>query len=179
LRRVLARMKALRSAINAGIVLSENCSGPREERFESARHQAPTAVLGDLYKLRSFGHLQDRRAPPDSLSPTTSRRGTGSAEQCTARAARPRSTCIGNIFGKEQGGRREGPVPARIWKARIHAGWLDGTARLRRRQLEGRRAAIKEAGGPIPGCRRSWCSATEEGHYGLVSSESKSSHRAP
>src|SRR6186997_1337771 len=66
LKRVLARMKALRSAIMLALCLAK-IAGSREERFEYARHQARPRSRRS-HQAALVRHLQDRRAPADVLA---------------------------------------------------------------------------------------------------------------
>jgi N-carbamoyl-L-amino-acid hydrolase len=120
----------------------------------------PDRLLGDLYKLRSFGTYKTGvHRPTFSAEDLASRQWF--AEQCTAAGLETTIDGIGNIFGKSKASGAKALSGSHI-ESQNHAGWLDGALGCIY-ALEASRA-IKEAGGDIGLDVVVFCD--EEGHFG-------------
>ena len=155
LSRVLARMKALRSAIMLALSVW-HCRKRRVFCLPSSPTACSAISTSCALSAPTRPAFTARRSRP-----TTSRARSWFAEQCTAAGLETTIDGIGNILGKSKatGPRR---CPARIWKSQNHAGWLDGALGCVY-ALEGARA-IKEAGGDAGVDVVVFCD--EEGHFG-------------
>src|ERR1044072_984384 len=118
-RRVLARMKALRSAIMLACCLAQIC-----ERRSVLPAIKPDRVLADLYKLRSFGTYKTG-APRPTFSPEDIAARNWFAEQCTAAGLETTIDGIGNIFAKTKASGAKALSGSHL-ESQNHAGWLDG-----------------------------------------------------
>ena len=120
----------------------------------------PDRVLGDLYKLRSFGTYKTGVHRP-TFSPEDIAARSWFAGQCTAAGLETTIDGIGNIFGKSKA---RGPkaLSGSHLESQNHAGWLDGPLGCVY-ALEASRA-IQEAGGEAGVDVVVFCD--EEGHFG-------------
>src|SRR6266853_1021768 len=120
----------------------------------------PDRVLGDLYKLRSFGTYKTGVHRP-TFSPEDIAARNWFAGQCTAAGLETTIDGIANIFAKSNA---RGPkaLSGSHLESQNHAGWLDGPLGCVY-ALEASRA-IKEAGGDTGVDVVVFCD--EEGHYG-------------
>ena len=84
----------------------------------------PDRVLGDLYKLRSFGTYKTGVHRP-TLSPDDIAARQWFAEQCTAAGLETTIDGIGNIFAKSKAGGAKALSGSHL-ESQNHAGWLDG-----------------------------------------------------
>ena len=120
----------------------------------------PDRVLGDLYKLRTLRHLQDRRAPPDAFGGRY--RGARMVRRAMHRGrARDHHRRHRQYSGQEQGGGAKALSGSHL-ESQNHAGWLDGALGCVY-ALEAARA-IHEAGGDTGVDVVVFCD--EEGHFG-------------
>src|ERR1043166_3342487 len=120
----------------------------------------PDRVLGDLYKLRSFGTYKTGvHRPTFSAEDVVARNWF--AEQCTAAGLETTIDGIGNILGKSKAGGARALSGSHL-ESQNHAGWLDGPLGCVY-ALEASRA-IKETGGDTGVDVVVFCD--EEGHYG-------------
>jgi beta-ureidopropionase / N-carbamoyl-L-amino-acid hydrolase len=120
----------------------------------------PDRVLGDLYKLRSFGTYKTGVHRP-TFSPDDIAARNWFAEQCTAAGLETTIDGIGNILGKSNAGGAKALSGSHL-ESQNHAGWLDGPLGCVY-ALEASRS-IKEAGGDAGVDVVVFCD--EEGHYG-------------
>ena len=153
---------------HAGIVLSENSLGHERREFSMPAIK-PDRLLGDLYKLRTFGTYKTGVHRP-TFSPDDIAARNWFAEQCTAAGLETTIDGIGNILGKSKRGRRARRCPARIWKARtMRAGSTVRSAASTRWKPRAR--SRKPAAIPAS---TSWCSATRRGTSARSSARSRS-----
>lgn len=120
----------------------------------------PERLLGDLYKLRSFGTYKTGVHRP-TLSPDDIAARQWFADQCTAAGLETTIDGIGNILGKSKATGRKMLSGSHL-ESQNHAGWLDGALGCVY-ALEASRA-INEAGGDTGVDVVVFCD--EEGHYG-------------
>ena len=120
----------------------------------------PDRVLGDLYKLRSFGTYKTGVHRP-TFSPEDIASRKWFAEQCTAADLDTTIDGIGNILGKSKASGAKALSGSHL-ESQNHAGWLDGALGCVY-ALEASRA-IKEAGGDTGVDVVVF--ADEEGHFG-------------
>jgi N-carbamoyl-L-amino-acid hydrolase len=120
----------------------------------------PERLLGDLYKLRSFGTYKTGVHRP-TLSPDDIAARQWFADQCTAAGLETTIDGIGNILGKSKATGRKMLSGSHL-ESQNHAGWLDGALGCVY-ALEAARA-IKESGGDTGVDVVVFCD--EEGHYG-------------
>ena len=120
----------------------------------------PDRLLGDLYKLRTFGAYKTGVHRP-TFSPEDIASRAWFAEQCAAAGLETTIDGIGNILGKSKASGREDPLRLASGKQN-HAGWLDGALGCVY-ALEAARA-IREAGGDTGVDVVVF--ADEEGHFG-------------
>ena len=120
----------------------------------------PDRLLGDLYKLRSFGTYKTGVHRP-TLSADDIAARQWFADQCTAAGLETTIDGIGNILGKSKATGRKMLSGSHL-ESQNHAGWLDGALGCVY-ALEAARA-IKEAGGDTGVDVVVFCD--EEGHYG-------------
>lgn len=120
----------------------------------------PDRLLGDLYKLRSFGTYKTGVHRP-TFSPEDIVARQWFADQCAAAGLETTIDGIGNILGKSKA---RGPkaLSGSHLESQNHAGWLDGALGCVY-ALEASRA-ISEAGGEAGVDVVVFCD--EEGHYG-------------
>ena len=159
LSRVLARMKALRSAIMLALCCQRRSFGPREERV-LCPPSSPTAFSAISTSCAPSAPTR----PASTVRPsrrTTSRRATGSPSNAPRPGSRPPSTASA-IFSERA--RRPAPrrCPARTWKARTMPAGSTGRSAASTRSRPSR--AIKEAGGDAGVDVVVFCD--EEGHFG-------------
>src|SRR3954468_2570849 len=152
LSRVLARMKALRSGIMLAL-----CIQQRECVLPAIK---PDRLLGDLYKLRTFGTYKTGVHRP-TFSPEDIAARAWFAERCTEAGLETTIDGIGNILGKSKAGGPKALSGSHL-ESQNHAGWLDGALGCVY-ALEAARA-IKEAGGDTGVDVVVF--ADEEGHFG-------------
>ena len=130
----------------------------------------PDRVLGDLYKLRTFGTYKTGVHRP-TFSPDDIAARQLVRRAMHRRGARDHDRRHRQHLRKEQGERRARRCPARIWKARtMRAGSTARSAastRWRPRARSRRRAAMPAS--------TSWCSATRKG----ISARSSAASRSP
>ena len=120
----------------------------------------PDRLLGDLYKLRTFGTYKTGvHRPTYSADDIASR--AWFAEQCTAAGLETTIDGIGNILGKSPASGRKALSGSHL-ESQNEAGWLDGALGCIY-ALEASRA-IKEAGGDTGVDVVVF--ADEEGHFG-------------
>jgi len=120
----------------------------------------PDRVLGDLYKLRTFGTYKTGvHRPTFSADDVAARQWF--AEQCTAAGLETTIDGIGNILGKSKATGAKALSGSHL-ESQNHAGWLDGPLGCVY-ALEASRA-IKEAGGDAGVDVVVF--ADEEGHFG-------------
>jgi len=120
----------------------------------------PDRVLGDLYKLRSFGTYKSGvHRPTFSAEDVAARQWF--ADQCTAAGLDTTIDGIGNILGKSKATGAKTLSGSHL-ESQNHAGWLDGALGCVY-ALEASRA-IKEAGGDTGVDVVVFCD--EEGHFG-------------
>src|ERR1051325_7446763 len=115
----------------------------------------PDRVLGDLYKLRSFGTYKTGvHRPTFSAEDIASRNWF--AEQCGAAGLATTIDGIGNILGKSKASGAKALWGSHL-KTQNHAGWLDGAlgcvyaleaSRAIKGAGGGRRARVAWGGGP-------------------------------
>jgi N-carbamoyl-L-amino-acid hydrolase len=120
----------------------------------------PDRVLGDLYKLRSFGTYKTGVHRP-TFSPEDIAARNWFAEQCGAAGLETTIDGIGNILGKSKASGAKALSGSHL-ESQNHAGWLDGPLGCVY-ALEASRA-IQEAGGDIGVDVAVFCD--EEGHFG-------------
>ena len=120
----------------------------------------PDRVLGDLYKLRTFGTYKTGVHRP-TFSPDDIAARNWFAEQCTAAGLETTIDGIGNIFGKSKATGAKALSGSHL-ESQNHAGWLDGPLGCVY-ALEAARA-IREAGGDAGVDVVVFCD--EEGHFG-------------
>jgi N-carbamoyl-L-amino-acid hydrolase len=120
----------------------------------------PDRLLGDLYKLRSFGTYKTGVHRP-TFSPEDIASRQWFADQCTAAGLETSIDGIGNILGKTKASGRKALSGSHL-ESQNHAGWLDGALGCVY-ALEASRA-IREAGGDSGVDVVVFCD--EEGHYG-------------
>ena len=120
----------------------------------------PDRVLGDLYKLRTFGTYKTGVHRP-TFSPDDVAARNWFAEQCTAAGLETTIDGIGNIFGKSKATGAKALSGSHL-ESQNHAGWLDGPLGCVY-ALEASRA-IREAGGDAGVDVVVFCD--EEGHFG-------------
>jgi N-carbamoyl-L-amino-acid hydrolase len=120
----------------------------------------PDRVLGDLYKLRSFGTYKTGVHRP-TFSPDDIAARQWFADQCVAAGLETTIDGIGNIFGKSKAGGAKALSGSHL-ESQNHAGWLDGALGCVY-ALEASRA-IRAAGGDTGVDVVVFCD--EEGHYG-------------
>jgi len=120
----------------------------------------PDRLLGDLYKLRSFGTYKTGVHRP-TLSADDIAARQWFADQCTAAGLETTIDGIGNILGKSKAKGRKILSGSHL-ESQNHAGWLDGALGCVY-ALEAARA-IHEAGGDTGVDVVVFCD--EEGHYG-------------
>jgi len=120
----------------------------------------PDRLLGDLYKLRSFGTYKTGVHRP-TLSADDIAARQWFADQCTAAGLETTIDGIGNILGKSKAAGAKMLSGSHL-ESQNHAGWLDGALGCVY-ALEAARA-IHEAGGDIGVDVVVFCD--EEGHYG-------------
>ena len=120
----------------------------------------PDRVLGDLYKLRTFGTYKTGVHRP-TLSPDDIAARSWFAERCTAAGLETTIDGIGNILGKSKATGAKALSGSHL-ESQNHAGWLDGPLGCVY-ALEASRA-IKEAGGDAGVDVVVFCD--EEGHFG-------------
>ena len=173
LRRVLARMKALRSAIMLALcrLAARKGRGYRADArgASSCPPSSPTA-----FSAISTSCARSAPTRPACIGrrfrPRTSRRGKWFAEQCTAAGLETTIDGIGNILGKSKAGGAKALSGSHL-ESQNHAGWLDGPLGCVY-ALEASRA-IKEAGGDAGVDVVVFCD--EEGHFGsFLGSRSRS-----
>src|SRR6185295_7951024 len=139
---------------------------PRRKPLGRARRESsmpaikPDRVLGDLYKLRSFGTYKTGVHRPTFSPDDIASRGWF-AEQCTAAGLDTTIDGIGNILGKSPAPGKKALSGSHL-ESQNHAGWLDGALGCVY-ALEASRA-IKEAGGDTGVDVVVF--ADEEGHFG-------------
>jgi beta-ureidopropionase / N-carbamoyl-L-amino-acid hydrolase len=120
----------------------------------------PDRLLGDLYKLRSFGTYKSGvHRPTFSAEDVAARQWF--ADQCTAAGLETTIDGIGNILGKSKAAGAKALSGSHL-ESQNHAGWLDGALGCVY-ALEASRA-IKEAGGEAGVDVVVFCD--EEGHFG-------------
>src|SRR5205085_8909524 len=120
----------------------------------------PDRVLGDLYKLRTFGTYKTGvHRPTFSADDVAARQWF--AEQCSAAGLDTTIDGIGNILGKSKASGRNILSGSHL-ESQNHAGWLDGALGCVY-ALEAARA-IREAGADTGVDVVVFCD--EEGHYG-------------
>src|SRR4029077_12370262 len=120
----------------------------------------PDRLLGDLYKLRTFGTYKTGVHRP-TLSPEDIASRAWFAEQCTAAGLETTIDGIGNILGKSKATGAKALSGSHL-ESQNQAGWLDGALGCVY-ALEASRA-IREAGGHTRGDVVVFCD--EEGHFG-------------
>jgi N-carbamoyl-L-amino-acid hydrolase len=120
----------------------------------------PDRVLGDLYKLRTFGAYKTGVHRP-TFSPEDIASRAWFADQCTAAGLETTIDGIGNILGKSKATGRKILSGSHL-ESQNHAGWLDGALGCVY-ALEAARA-IREAGGDTGVDVVVF--ADEEGHFG-------------
>src|SRR3954463_12670698 len=120
----------------------------------------PDRLLGDLYKLRSFGTYKTGVHRP-TFSPEDIAVRNWFAEQCTAADLETSIDGIGNIFAKSSATGAKVLSGSHL-ESQNHAGWLDGPLGCVY-ALEASRA-IHEAGGDAGVDVVVFCD--EEGHFG-------------
>src|ERR1044072_7935572 len=120
----------------------------------------PDRVLGDLYKLRSFGTYKTGVHRPTFSAEDVAARNWF-AEQCTAAGLETTIDGVGNILGKSKAAGAKALSGSHL-ESQNHAGWLDGPPGCVC-ALEAARA-IKEAGGDAGVDVVVF--ADEEGHFG-------------
>ena len=120
----------------------------------------PDRLLGDLYKLRTFGTYKTGVHRP-TLSADDIAARQWFADQCTAAGLETTIDGIGNILGKSKARGRKVLSGSHL-KSQNHAGWLDGALGCVY-ALEAARA-IHEAGGDTGVDVVVFCD--EEGHFG-------------
>jgi N-carbamoyl-L-amino-acid hydrolase len=120
----------------------------------------PDRLLGDLYKLRTFGTYKTGVHRP-TLSPEDIASRQWFAEQCTAAGLETTIDGIGNILGQSKASGRKMLSGSHL-ESQNHAGWLDGALGCVY-ALEASRA-IREAGGDTGVDVVVF--VDEEGHYG-------------
>ena len=120
----------------------------------------PDRVLGDLYKLRSFGTYKTGVHRP-TFSPQDIEARNWFAAQCAAAGLETTIDGIGNILGKSKATGARALSGSHL-ESQNHAGWLDGPLGCVY-ALEASRA-IKEAGGDSGVDVVVFCD--EEGHFG-------------
>ena len=120
----------------------------------------PDRVLGDLYKLRSFGSYKTGVHRP-TFSPEDIAARNWFAEQCSAAGLDTTIDGIGNILGKSKANGAKALSGSHL-ESQNHAGWLDGPLGCVY-ALEASRA-IHEAGDDIGVDVVVFCD--EEGHFG-------------
>ena len=120
----------------------------------------PDRVLGDLYKLRTFGTYKTGVHRPTFSAEDVAAR-SWFAEQCTAAGLETTVDGIGNILGKSKAGGAKALSGSHL-ESQNHAGWLDGPLGCVY-ALEASRA-IREAGGDAGVDVVVFCD--EEGHFG-------------
>src|SRR5436190_8914299 len=116
LSRVLARMKALRSAIMLAL-----CIQQRESVLPAIK---PDRLLGDLTKLRSFGSYKTGVHRP-TFSPEDIASRAWFAKRCSEAGLETTIDGIGNILGKSKAAGRKVLSGSHL-ESQNHAGWLDG-----------------------------------------------------
>jgi N-carbamoyl-L-amino-acid hydrolase len=120
----------------------------------------PDRVLGDLYKLRSFGTYKSGvHRPTFSTEDVAARQWF--ADQCTAAGLETTIDGIGNILAKSRASGAKALSGSHL-ESQNHAGWLDGALGCVY-ALEAARA-IKEGGGDTGVDVVVFCD--EEGHFG-------------
>jgi beta-ureidopropionase / N-carbamoyl-L-amino-acid hydrolase len=120
----------------------------------------PDRLLGDLYKLRTFGTYKTGVHRP-TLSADDIAARQWFADQCAAAGLETTIDGIGNIFGRSKATGAKMLSGSHL-ESQNHAGWLDGALGCVY-ALEAARA-IKEAGGDTGVDVVVFCD--EEGHYG-------------
>jgi N-carbamoyl-L-amino-acid hydrolase len=120
----------------------------------------PDRLLGDLYKLRSFGTYKTGVHRP-TFSPQDVAARQWFADQCTAAGLDTTIDGIGNILGKSKAAGAKALSGSHL-ESQNHAGWLDGALGCVY-ALEAARA-IGEAGGDAGVDVVVFCD--EEGHFG-------------
>lgn len=120
----------------------------------------PDRLLGDLYKLRTFGTYKTGVHRP-TFSPDDIAARAWFAEQCTAAGLETTIDGIGNILGRSKAAGRKALSGSHL-ESQNHAGWLDGALGCVY-ALEAARA-IREAGGDTGVDVVVF--ADEEGHFG-------------
>jgi N-carbamoyl-L-amino-acid hydrolase len=120
----------------------------------------PDRLLGDLYKLRSFGTYKTGVHRP-TFSPEDIASRNWFAEQCVAAGLEITIDGIGNILGRSKAPGAKALSGSHL-ETQNHAGWLDGALGCVY-ALEAARA-IKEAGGDTGVDVVVFCD--EEGHFG-------------
>src|SRR6188508_2989180 len=120
----------------------------------------PDRLLGDLYKLRTFGTYKTGVHRPTYSAEDVAARAWF-AEQCTAAGLETIIDGIGNILGKSPALGKKALSGSHL-ESQNHAGWLDGALGCVY-ALEASRA-IKEAGGDAGVDVVVFCD--EEGHFG-------------
>src|SRR2546423_4848457 len=120
----------------------------------------PDRLLGDLYKLRTFGTYQTGVHRP-TFSPEDIASRQWFAERCTEAGLETTIDGIGNILGKSRASGRKVLSGSHL-ESQNHAGWLDGALGCVY-ALEAARA-IREAGGDSGIDVVVFCD--EEGHFG-------------
>src|ERR1051325_272015 len=120
----------------------------------------PDRVLGDLYKLRSFGTYKTGVHRPTFSSEDIASRNWF-AEQCGAAGLETTIDGIGNILGKSKAAGAKALSGSHL-ESQNHAGWLDGALGCVY-ALEAARA-IREEGGDAGVDVVVFCD--EEGHFG-------------
>jgi len=120
----------------------------------------PDRVLGDLYKLRTFGTYKTGVHRPTFSAEDIAARNWF-AEQCTAAGLETTIDGIGNILGKSKASGAKALSGSHL-ESQNHAGWLDGPLGCVY-ALEAARA-IHEAGGDAGVDVVVFCD--EEGHFG-------------
>ena len=122
----------------------------------------PDRVLGDLYKLRTFGTYKTGVHRP-TFSPDDIAARNWFAEQCTAAGLETSHRRHRQYFRQEQGDAAPRRCPARTWKARTTP--AGSTAPLGCVYALEASRAIKEAGGDAGVDVVVFCD--EEGHFGI------------
>ena len=102
----------------------------------------PDRVLGDLYKLRTFGTYKTGVHRPTYSADDIAARNWF-AEQCTAAGLETTIDGIGNILGKRKRAGAKALSGSHL-ESQNQAGWLDGRARL---HLRARSLARDQGGG--------------------------------
>lgn len=120
----------------------------------------PDRVLGDLYKLRTFGAYKTGVHRPTFSAEDVAARNWF-AEQCSAAGLETTVDGIGNILGKSKAAGAKALSGSHL-ESQNHAGWLDGPLGCVY-ALEASRA-IREAGGDTGVDVVVFCD--EEGHFG-------------